>query len=425
MNSSDIASEQGDFTIRFHRLNALVETCKENANRHGERFNIFSILSMQRDETRTHSRFLAELLSPDGRHGEGGKFLQLFVRDVLGLPITLKGRITVTRELATTEDQRRVDIVVDSPSLIIGIEVKIDANDQPAQLRDYYKELSQRAKGRKTVALTYLTLDGKSPTNESLMDLNPENVHCLSFSQDIRQWIDSCACAIPQKPELSFALIQYKRLLESLTGTGTSMNSLIADRLSKNLSNMRSALDVEKALPKAKASIMLRFWEDLSNELGTALNETPIVYGGKNLKAISDNYFNNRRGGKHVGIKFQIGSFNNKKVMLYVNLFNAIHYGLRIDDENSAPSADAIKAKFQEMIDDGNAKANDHPSWLVCYYYNPAPQQEPIILNFQKFDEPVLAMIDDNTRATIIKNMVDHQANLVKKAKSLFETIDS
>ena len=76
-----------DFTDRFRRVAELVETCRENANRHGERFNIFAILGLQRDENRTHSRYLAELLNPVGRHGEGARFLDAFVNDVLGLSL--------------------------------------------------------------------------------------------------------------------------------------------------------------------------------------------------------------------------------------------------------------------------------------------------------------------------------------------------
>jgi hypothetical protein len=72
-------------------------------------------------------------------------------------------RVKVTRELAT-EDRRRVDIVVESPDLIIGIGIKINAGDQKAQLHDYYAELKRRAGARKTAVLVYLTLDGKPPS---------------------------------------------------------------------------------------------------------------------------------------------------------------------------------------------------------------------------------------------------------------------
>ena len=422
MSNLNNASENVEFTHRFNRLAELVGTCMENANRHGERFNIFSILGLQRDETRTHSRYLTELLNPGGTHGEGAKFLDAFVKDVLKLSMPISGQVNVTRELAT-EDQRRLDIVVESPNLIIGIEVKIDAGDQKAQLHDYYTELASRAGNRKTALLVYLTLDGKAPSTYSLKNLKQENVHCLSFSQDILQWIGDCADVSAHKPELSYALIQYKRLLETLTGAGTSMTALIADNLSNNREDLETALNIEKALPKAKAEVMLRFWEELSSALTRALGEEPAVYGGRNLRVISENYFDNSRGGKHVGIKLAIGELNGEKLCLYVNLYHAIHYGLRIEGDSDLPvSRQETKAKLQETLNDGNAVANRETDWLICYYHNPAANQEPTILNFNSFDGPILDLLDDKIRQTIIKNMVDHQANLIQSAKLLIET---
>lgn len=423
MNKLNIASNKAEFTDRFRHLANLVETSKESANRHGERFNIFSILGVQRDENRTHSRYLAELLSPTGRHGEGSRFLNAFVKDVLGLSLDVSGRVKVTRELAT-EDRRRVDIVVESPDLIIGIEVKIDAGDQKAQLHDYFTELNQRAKDRKTAVLAYLTLDGKPPSAYSLRDLEEENVHCLSFAEDIRQWIDRCAGLCEFKPELSYALIQYKRLLETLTGAGTSMTSLVADKLAHDRNDLKTALAVEKALPKAKSAVMLRFWEELSAALADGLGEMPVVYGGRDLREISRKYFEN--GSKHLGIKCPIGELDGEKLFLYVNIYHWLHYGLRIENASGSPvSRPEIKQLFREKLNDGNAAADTEQSWLSCYYHNPSPSLEPVILKFYSFNEAILDLLDDDKRRDIIQNMVDHQITLVKAAKSLIESSEA
>ncbi len=424
---SNLAASQVeiDFTDRFRLLAELVETCRENANIHGERFNIFAILGLQRDENRTHSRYLAELLSPAGRHGEGARFLNAFVNDVLGLSLDVSDRVKVTRELAT-EDRRRVDIVVESPDLIVGIEVKIDAGDQKAQLHDYYTALNHRANNRKKAVLVYLTLDGKAPSTYSLKDLEQKNVYCLSFEKDIRQWIDTCANLSKHKPELSHALIQYKRLLENLTGAGTSMTALIADKLANNRDDLETALAVESALPQAKAAVMFRFWEELSFALTHALGEAPVVYGGKDLREISRNYFDVRRGGKHVGIKHTVGEVNGEKLCLYVNIVYLIHYGLRIENASGSPvSRPETKMKLQGMLNDGNAKANKEAGWLICYYHNPSPSQEPIILNFDKFTGSVLDLMDEDKRQAIISQLVDHQVSLIKIAKSLMENSDT
>ena len=43
----------------------------------GEKYNIFSILGLSSDEL-AHSRFLANLLNPQGSHGQGDIYLKLF-----------------------------------------------------------------------------------------------------------------------------------------------------------------------------------------------------------------------------------------------------------------------------------------------------------------------------------------------------------
>lgn len=408
-------------TYGLRHLTNLVDDCKANANRQGERFNLFSILGVQRDEARTHSRFLSELLNPEGRHGEGPQFLRAFVTDVLALSHDISGRINVTRELSTT-DQRRVDLVVEAPELIIGIEVKIDANDQESQLHDYYREIVERSRGQKTTALCYLTLNGKPPSSDSLKTLDPNKVRCLSFAGHIRDWIDTCISLSNHKPELSHALIQYKRLIEDLTGAGTSMTSLLANELTSNRNDLETALAVEKALPKAKAAIMLRFWEELSSALTHAFGKTPIVYGGKNLQSISSNYFTASRGGKHSGIKLEVAELKGEKLCLYVNIYHWIHYGLRVEGPAGTPVArPETKAQLRERLNDGNAVADKESDWLVCYYHNPSPSQEPLFLDFHSFDGPVLDLLDDDRQLAIIKNLVEHQVSLVREAKLLME----
>lgn len=424
MGSSTTTPNGSETTCDLRRLAALVDECKTNANRHGERFNLFSILGVQRDEARTHSRFLAELLNPEGRHGEGSRFLRAFVTDVLDLSHDVSGRISVTREL-TTAEQRRVDLVVESPDLIIGIEVKIDAGDQEAQLHDYYRELIHRASGQRTAVLCYLTLDRKPPSSGSLKTLECDKIRCLSFAVDIRDWVNTCISRTKQKPELSHALIQYKRLIEDLTGAGTSMTSLLANQLSSDRNDLETALAVEKALPKAKAAIMLRFWEELSSALANAFGETPVVYGGKNLRAISSNYFTTSRG-KHSGLKLGVAELNGEKLCLYVNIYHWIHYGLRIEGPAGTPvSRPETKARLRERLNDGNAVANKDSDWLVCYYHNPSPSQEPLFLDFNSFEGPVLDLLDYNSRQIIIKNMVEHQIQLVEEAKFLLDTSKS
>ena len=45
----------------------------------GDKFNIFSILHLESDEVRLHSRLIGELLNPNGSHNQKGLYLKLFI----------------------------------------------------------------------------------------------------------------------------------------------------------------------------------------------------------------------------------------------------------------------------------------------------------------------------------------------------------
>lgn len=397
----------------------LVSDAREKANRHGERFNIFSILRVHRNEAETHSRFLHELLSPKGRHGEGSAFLQLFLDGVLGLQAAGKGPYRVSRELAT-EEKRRVDIVIESPDIIVGIELKIDAADQQAQLHDYYLELQRRAGGEKHVVLAYLTLDGKSPSAMSLNGLRKEKVVCLSFADDVSRWVEACIEKSQHKPALAHAIQQYQQLIHNLTGKGGTMSNLVADELNTDVERFKEALEVEKSLPKAKASIQEMFWQELRAALEAQFGVTPSVYGGNSIAAISNDYYSKNRNNKHVGIKMPICSLGGRNVCLNVNLYHAIHYGLRVENESGivVPSPD-LREMTRKEVGRGNAVADKEADWLVCYYYNPVTGDDEKIVNFYDFNSAAVGLLDDEVRSTLIADMVAHQAELAAKAKTL------
>ena len=420
MDTVDLPPSDANPAERLARLKGLVDSCRESANRHGERFNIFSILRAQRDETGTHSRFLAEMLDPAGRHGEGKQFLQAFIDGPLGRSVSISGPVTVKRELQTKKG-RRIDIMIETPELVIGIEVKIDAQDQCGQLRDYHEELERRAGPAQSIVLAYLTLDGSPPSDASLAGLSTKQVVQRSFADSIRTWVATCSAESAHKPELSHALTQYRRVVENLTGYGGSVKAMIGERLATNSDDLRTALEIERSLPQAKSSVMLQFWREISARLESALGESPEIYGSKSLESLSYDFFHKRSNARHAGIKFPICQVGPDTVCLYVHIYSAIHYGLRIDDPSGQPVARReAREWFRRKVDDGNAIANRRDEWLICYYFDPASTDERVTLDFGEFDESVIALLENDRREVIIDHMVKHQMRLVELARSLW-----
>lgn len=197
---------------------------KERFDR-GEDFNIFQVMHMESDEVYTHSAILAELLNPKGSHGCKDIFLQLFL-DLLPTQFeqpfdttNAKAEVEVVIGDKTEEEGGRMDVLIHSGKQAIIIENKIYAADQANQLLRYHNYAEQKY-GTQNYKLLYLTLDGKHPSDSSTGNnkvKENEDFYCISYANDIKQWILLCLEKAVQKPLVREIMIQYLNLLNSLT----------------------------------------------------------------------------------------------------------------------------------------------------------------------------------------------------------------
>ena len=75
--------EQQQLENLLANVSSINKKYEEMARLTGENFNIFRILKIERSEVRMHSALLAELLNPNGSHGCGNIFLELFINHFL------------------------------------------------------------------------------------------------------------------------------------------------------------------------------------------------------------------------------------------------------------------------------------------------------------------------------------------------------
>jgi hypothetical protein len=149
------------------------------------------------DENRL-SAVLCDLLNPEGTHGQGSNFLQLFVKKcAFGPASTISSRVTVRRECCTIfikNVKRRIDILVDGVSWGIGIENKAWATEQKKQFPDYVEDLQKRYNG----AFLLLRLAGDdsevrtldSETSKRL--LKSGQFQTWTFSKEVDDWLAAC-----------------------------------------------------------------------------------------------------------------------------------------------------------------------------------------------------------------------------------------
>ncbi len=137
-----------------------------------KQFNIFEAVGAVRAELR-HSDFLAFLLDPQQSHNLGAAFLQDLLQEILELSSGTRFNVTpddlaqwsLTGAIVRRE-WRYIDILIldNAGKWAVIIENKIDADERPGQLEEYYEAVRQYYPGRTIIAI-FLTKDGRSPKN--------------------------------------------------------------------------------------------------------------------------------------------------------------------------------------------------------------------------------------------------------------------
>ena len=241
-------------------------------------FNLFQVLGIETKETR-HSAFLAELLNPQGSHGQQDRFLRLFIQQ---LPFLREIQWNTKNAFARIEEvipdknnYGRMDIVIHCGDDAIIIENKIGAGDQEEQLYRYHKYGKSNIKGR--TILIYLTLDGgeasKSSTNEQLVanvDYFP-----ISYGQEIDAWLTQCEKAVRNLTNLHATITQYHQIINKITNTNMTQDTHILDLM---LENNKAVLEISNNLwnweQKIKEKASLKFKEylkDMAEQRGLML----------------------------------------------------------------------------------------------------------------------------------------------------------
>ncbi|WP_394992370.1 PD-(D/E)XK nuclease family protein [Emticicia sp.] len=213
----------------LNEIQTISESYKRVAEATGENFNIFSVLQMERNEVKTHSRFIAELLNPKGSHGQKDLFLKKFVEliQIEGFDTTsavVKVEFSIGKK--TEDSGGRLDIKIkDSKNKIILIENKIDAPEQEKQLIRYKNYVSDD-----TDTLLFLTLEGQESKD---INIPLEKYRCISYKSDILNWLEECRKEATNIPILRESITQYMNLIKKLTGqnVNTKMSEEITEKI--------------------------------------------------------------------------------------------------------------------------------------------------------------------------------------------------
>ena len=276
----------------------LINIKYEERNKENQ-FEIFSILRKPHDEVSLHSRFIYELLNPQGTHKQDSIFLEKFVGLFLANWKFDCKIAEVYRE--KTCENGRIDILIQNKekthAIIIENKIYCDNNYDYEQLAKYYEAIKNQ--GFQEIKVIYLTLDGREPNGESAENLNKEDILFIAYNKynktsaltkdereaqqrenrdsdsknfnisnkSILDWIKSCIEIeeVALKPKIRETLVQYKILIKKLTeDTMENAQKLeILDLLKQSKENSKSYFSIIESCDYIEKEIIRETWKEL------------------------------------------------------------------------------------------------------------------------------------------------------------------
>ena len=404
-----------DIEILLQQVANILDMRNKVSKASGNDFNIFSVLDMETDEVKTHTRLIYELLRPDGQHGMGKAFIEEFFRLVLRKPIP--EYVSVKREYVINalgdDEYGRIDLLLEGRDFCYPVEVKIYAGDQNRQI-ERYAAFSKKAKNNQVY---YLTLDGHEPTKDSLGNTNKTSVECLSFSSDIRDWLERCGEIAWQTPAVVEIIRQYIRLIDNLTDNveEDEYMKMIKNIIGGSKENFQSAVAVEQMLKPLRIETMQRVFSEVESHIGNRLN---LYQPHRNYINLSKRYYE-RKSNVWPSLGYLLTTCGDYNIALRFEVEDNFYYGVVFfkNEWDQVPKEspkiiDAFQNDFwKKLIEERGDKSK---SWWLWWKYLPSNSK---LINFRKENEYYLDLYDPAKHNEIMQEIfmeIDTQLESIK-----------
>ena len=337
--------------------------------RTGEKFDIFKILDVYKDEKRV-CRVLCELLSPKGSHCQGALYLKLFVRDVLNkhlrspLPESeFESDAAVDREFRT-EGNRSVDLMIQTSMhrRFIPIEVKITAKDQYRQCKDYFEEAKRLSakrlsEGKGNVTLFYLTPWGKEPDDNSLGGLTVgKDVICVSFAEDILSWLADC---LRQPETIRIAPVRevLQQFMKAIRGFTNQLEDDVKMEYVKvitgSLRNFKAAVAIGNTIKELKKEKCEDFLEKVKKKTSEMGIEEPSPYKKRGLDY------------EKIRLDYAYKGMSDKKIEVRVGIDDETYVSYYCENVGGLDKfQDAVNEKYSSSVDSRDVKYYHDDAWF-------------------------------------------------------------
>lgn len=399
------------YLLFFEKLKLIHE--RHFNYREQDNFNIFKVMFNESDEVNLHSKFLYELLVGTKLSQE---FFQLFLQ-VLNLDFSNE-KFIVMREY------KNIDLIIKNEKIAIIIENKIYAEDQEKQLYRYYETLRKENYDKNSIYIFYLTLDGRDPSENSIYKLEGEKeINCISYAEDISEWLKLCMKESIFDNSLREILNQYRKIVLELSGKGNGGNSImeIKNHIITSPENLEMAINLVDGLIEAKIEVQYTFWKDLEKALKDKNYVIENLFNQQYTRNSVSNFYRKSKNNKWYGMSFKILNLDSKKMLyLTVEIYGSVYWGFRIieneDVTRDFKEFDSLREKFKEMLSITGLKCYDDEktNWIGYLKFNND-------LDFRGFNnQDIFNLVNDELRKEIIQNCV---SDIDKGTKVFLEKI--
>lgn len=316
--------------------NSIIGKHEEFHRKTGSLFNVFEILNIKRYEVACHEAFIYDLINPAGSHGQGDRYLKLFLEKVLSWDLYDFGEknIKVFKEFPIS-DNKRLDLRIESSKSLVIIEMKIDQEDSEGQLDAYFKELENSPKNKSNKALLYLTLMGTKPV--CCEDFKKEYCisDCKSFKKEILDWIEACIKESIFLSGIREVLQQYANIVRELTNQVEGDLAMELITLLQEKNNLKIAQDIVDVVHKMHEQEK-EFWNNVALELNKLAIMTKkfdffIEDQKPYTKKVRDDI------SEYVGLEYKFDKQNGKNKItlgIYSSLDSCVFLGFSDSDNN-------------------------------------------------------------------------------------------
>lgn len=374
----------------LNRVSTITESYRKVAKATGGNFNLFSILRIESKEVNTHSAFIAELLNPQGNHGQSDVFLKIFLNclsiedfDTEGVKIFKEYYVGRINKEYT--EGGNIDILIKkTDDDVILIENKIYADEQKNQLLRY----SNAFTGNKRIY--YLTLFGERSKEKSSEDVEYESI---SYSEKIVEWLELCKIEVIDIPILREAISQYLILVKRLThqNSNKKMSKDIANKVLQDEESFDSYINILQSQSEIYKEVIRNTVLPLldriakAKELDLDIDRDSII--NKPSGWIFFSFANKELKDNNLSISFMSNSGSKS--------FNEFIYGFSYNDKKEGIADDK---KLQTLFTAKNENMHVTVDWPCWSYYDNFRNWEDLhvlkAIQFGDFEKDIEEKID-------------------------------